>query len=228
MAQKLLSFLGVTVLAVLTLSPGAYATPGSSNMTETDYSNAVLINESTGLSVPVHVNSTHARQQTNDSENNYQRFTQATDIQISAKELIAVGAISKVQAIQIEQQNDAAIMSSGSSTKTKHPLTATVGMNYDFKGAGSRKKIRVNRVFGSTKASYPVSIYKRSLVAGNCPWGNVLRKNYVPNSFSYATGWGWYDAFPGMNGARAILDIRFAPRGMAASNLTVVFYPNLL
>lgn len=66
---------------------------------------------------------------------------------------------------------------------------------------------------------------RKYLVAGEGAWGRVLKKNNAPSPFSYTTGWGWYDALPGKHGAHAILDVTFAPSGMAKNTLTVDFYP---
>lgn len=218
------TFLSVSLLAAgafYLLPPEAQATH---EIVSSDSSRVVLMNNSNGLSVPIELKTTRVIQRTTLPNAEYRSYSSESKIEVTAQDLLSVGAITPKQFQQLSNGTGVSLMSTGSQTKTEYPLTATVGLDYDLRGTGGNKKIRVNRVFGSTSYSYPTDIYQRALVAGEGAWGHVLKKNNAPSPFSYTTGWGWYDALPGKHGAHAILDVTFAPSGMAKNTLTVDFY----
>ncbi|WP_311497049.1 hypothetical protein [uncultured Mobiluncus sp.] len=223
--RSLLTFLSVSLLATGTfylLPPEAQATQ---EIVSSDSSRVVLMNNSTGLSAPIELKTTRVIQRETLPNTEYRSYSSESKIEVTAQDLLSVGAITPKQFQQLSNGTGVSLMSTGSETKTEYPLTATVGLDYDLRGTGGNKKIRVNRVFGSTSYSYPTDIYQRALVAGQGAWGHVLKKNNAPSPFSYTTGWGWYDAIPGKLGAHAILDVTFSPSGMAKNTLTVEFYP---
>lgn len=178
----------------------------------------LLTNEATGKSIELP--STRLSEQLVESKQEH-RTSQSVSVHLSIQDLVDVGSITRKQG----QELLASPNSTGSSSTTIYPVTATVGMEWLTYGSGRTQTVKITKVFGSFSKSYPSYIFGISLISRQGANGVVLKKNPTSEKFSYNTGWHAVKLVHGAFGPYALLEAKIAPEGMGTNQISVSYFP---